>query len=221
MRQILSSALVALIVGSLAGLTVSAMAQSEPAADPAVELAGVNADTVDGRHAVGAGASPQQRRNKLVATDASGQLPANIVKPPWNRITGKPEALADGQIDWGEVGSKPGGFADGVDNQGVTKVTLTTVFSPGVSVSAGQTAFVTATCPAGSKPTGGGGGSTSALIYMTKSYPIDSGWVTWVYNASGLTYYYVAYAVCLSTTPAGGLAIASKGVEPAFMRKRN
>lgn len=39
----------------------------------------VNADKVDGRHAVGAGASVQQRKNKLVATSKRGRLPNNII----------------------------------------------------------------------------------------------------------------------------------------------
>jgi hypothetical protein len=39
----------------------------------------VNADKVDGKHAVGAGASTQQRKGKLVATNSSGRLPNNII----------------------------------------------------------------------------------------------------------------------------------------------
>jgi hypothetical protein len=39
----------------------------------------VNSDKVDGKHAVGAGASVAQRAGKLVATNARGQLPNNII----------------------------------------------------------------------------------------------------------------------------------------------
>lgn len=39
----------------------------------------VNADKVDGKHAVGAKASPAKRKGKLVATNASGRLPNNIL----------------------------------------------------------------------------------------------------------------------------------------------
>jgi hypothetical protein len=37
------------------------------------------ADTVDGKHAVGAGASPAKRRGKLVATNRKGRLPNNVI----------------------------------------------------------------------------------------------------------------------------------------------
>lgn len=50
-----------------------------------------NADTVDGKHAVGAGAAPRARKGKLVATDRRGLLPNNIIKkaPDANRLDGK------------------------------------------------------------------------------------------------------------------------------------
>lgn len=39
----------------------------------------VNADKVDGKHAVGAGSTVTGRAGKLVATDANGRLPNNII----------------------------------------------------------------------------------------------------------------------------------------------
>ncbi|MDP3890156.1 hypothetical protein [Nocardioides sp.] len=39
----------------------------------------VNAHKVDGKHAVGAGASVQKRKGKLVATNSAGRLPNNII----------------------------------------------------------------------------------------------------------------------------------------------
>jgi hypothetical protein len=39
----------------------------------------MNAHKVDGKHAVGARASPKQRAGKLVATDGSGSLPNGII----------------------------------------------------------------------------------------------------------------------------------------------
>lgn len=49
-----------------------------------------NADKVDGKHAVGAGATNAQRTGKLVATDANGRLPDNIIlkAPDANRLDG-------------------------------------------------------------------------------------------------------------------------------------
>ena len=41
-----------------------------------------NADKVDGKHAVGAGASRNKRANKLVATNTEGRFPANLVAAP-------------------------------------------------------------------------------------------------------------------------------------------
>jgi hypothetical protein len=69
---------VALIVGGIAGATVGAVAQTP--AEPAA-VSAINADRVDGRHAVGAGASKAARAGKLVATDKQGYLPSNIVRP--------------------------------------------------------------------------------------------------------------------------------------------
>jgi hypothetical protein len=114
MRRIISAILVAV---SLVTVTAAGtVAQSEPTTEQAIIPAGFNADKVDGRHAVGHGASARKRAGKLVATNKRGQLPSNIVKPAWRLILGKPAAFRDGRITWGEVQNKPGGFADGVDN---------------------------------------------------------------------------------------------------------
>jgi hypothetical protein len=80
MRQLLSTALVALIVGGLAGVSAGAVAQTgqTPAGPAAVST--INADRIDGRHAVSATASKAARAGKLVATDAQGYLPSNIVR---------------------------------------------------------------------------------------------------------------------------------------------
>jgi hypothetical protein len=110
MRQILSTALVALVVAALTAVTVSALAQSEPTAtstySPAA-VSNINADKVDGRHAVGAKAKIPQRAGKLVATDKHGFLPRNIVKPLW-----------------GMIQNMPAGFADGVDDGAFTSAVL-------------------------------------------------------------------------------------------------
>jgi hypothetical protein len=80
MRQVLATALVALVVGALAGATVSAVAQSDSEVIPSA-VSPVNADKVDGKHAVSAGASRARRAGKLVATNAQGYLPNNILNP--------------------------------------------------------------------------------------------------------------------------------------------
>jgi hypothetical protein len=51
----------------------------------------VNSDKVDGKHAVGAGATPASRAGKLVATNGSGRLPNNIIDkaPDSNLLDGR------------------------------------------------------------------------------------------------------------------------------------
>lgn len=81
MRQVISTALVAVVVSLVTVTAAGVLAQEtesrpiEPAA-----VAKINADRVDGKHAVGARASRTQRAGKLVATNAQGYLPANILQ---------------------------------------------------------------------------------------------------------------------------------------------
>ncbi len=111
MRQLVSTALVACIVGALAGASFGAMAQAP--AEPPVTTTALNADTVDRLSAVKATSKKARRKNKLVATDSKGFLPANIVKAKWGLIGGKPAFLADDQIAWNEVQGIPASLADG------------------------------------------------------------------------------------------------------------
>jgi len=219
MRQIISTGLVALIVGALAGATVSAVAQSpaQSPAEPVIEpAAGLNADTVDGRHAVGAGASKAKRARKLVATNASGFLPSNIVKPKWNLIRGKPAAFADGQIGWGEVQNKPAGFADGVDNVGVRGITITRVAGPTITIGTEWHSAQDVDCPTGSYAVGGGvqtHGDFDPHPLVAESYPLDADtWAARVYNPSST---FVAeantYVVCLAVKPSSAVTIAKRG----------
>lgn len=117
MRQVISTAIVAVIVGALAGATMSAVAQA-PAEQAITPAAGINAATVDGKSAVGYTNKKRARRGKLVATNKQGLLPSNIVQPFWGHIKNKPGILADQQISWGEVVGKPAGFADNADSVG-------------------------------------------------------------------------------------------------------
>ena len=107
MRQILSTALVAVIVGALAGVTAGTLAQAEPgsAVEPTAKVR--NADRVDGKHAVAYTNKRGVRAGKLVATNARGLLPSNIVQPYWGYIKNKPGILADHQIHWNEIVGKP------------------------------------------------------------------------------------------------------------------
>ena len=145
MRQVLSTAITALVVAALTAVTVSALAQDAPTTERTISPAAVsniNAHRVDGKHAVGFTNKPLARRNKLVATNKQGLLPSNIVKPLWGAIKHKPAALADGQISWSELQGIPAGFADGVDNVDTTTSYIATE-SPDIAVGASVTLIVT------------------------------------------------------------------------------
>jgi hypothetical protein len=215
MRQIISTAVVAVVVGAVAGATMGAVAQSGPEATTqqaiVPSVTSINAHKVDGRHAVSASASRGKRRGKLVATNMRGYLPANIIKPAWRLIQDKPGAFADGRIGWGEVASKPGGFADGVDN-GITGITITEVVGPEQTVNAGLVGLATATCPPGSKVIGGGF-AVSAVGVKTFGSGRHSAtaWAIGVYNSTGVSQTCSARAMCMSTDPATTISTASKG----------
>lgn len=100
-RTVLSLGLtLSLLIGTL--MTVIAQSESSEEA-PIAPAAGINADTVDGRHAVGATSDKAKRARKLVATDRRGLLPSNIVKPLWSLMKGVPSGFADGVDDVGYV----------------------------------------------------------------------------------------------------------------------
>ena len=86
-----------LITGVVAGTMVAAGPTLARAAYDAV-----NADKVDGKHAVSAAAPPTKRANKLVATNRNGRLPNNIIEraPDADRLGGKaPSDFADAGHD--------------------------------------------------------------------------------------------------------------------------
>jgi len=196
MRHILSTALVAVMVGSLAGVTAGTLAQPEPDTERTVSPAATaaNADKVDGRHAVKYTSKRGLRAGKLVATNYQGFLPSNIVKP-----------------FWGNIRNKPAGFADGVDNAGVTNVKLTYVEAK-TTLAAGEAKAITAWCPKGSWATGGGWYSSGWGFEMTRSQPYNdlSGWAAGGRNTAGSSIDIIAMAVCMSTTPSGALSIATR-----------
>jgi hypothetical protein len=112
MRQILSTAVVAVIV-SLLTLTVAGAVAQAPAEERAVTPAITqNSNRVDGKHAVAYTNKRGVRAGKLVATNGQGLLPSNIVQPYWGYIKNKPGILADHQIAWGEVTNTPAILAD-------------------------------------------------------------------------------------------------------------
>jgi len=183
-RHFMPIAIAAVMVMAIAPAATLAQ-EDEPAA---IEPAAINADTVDGRHAVGAKAIKKQRANKLVATNKWGMLPGNIVKPRWSLIQGM-----------------PAGFKDGKDNRGVTQIEITQVFAS-VYVPGDATQGVTATCETG-RVVGAGFELGSQDLRINGSHPSgDSAWTVRATNdhptsSSQLT----VYAICLTTSPASAL----------------
>jgi hypothetical protein len=228
MRHILSTALVALIVAALTAVTVSAVAQS-PAQLP-VEATALNADTVDRLSAVKATNRKAARANKLVAADATGFLPSNIVKAKWELIGGKPATLADGLVSWNEVQGIPASLADGVDDAGITGVTVTRVQGPKSAPQADGVTFAYAYCPEGTLLVGGGADidtgndQTSAnLTHFLSNQPGGPrNWFAraWKQLGTSGSYQVQAFAICLSTEPAGNLILAGKVNRAATKKAR-
>jgi hypothetical protein len=77
------------------------------AGGPAIAKA-LNADTVDHKHAVGAGASVKARKGKLVATDKrTGRLPDNIIGTAPKALTAKVADSADSAADAAKLAGQP------------------------------------------------------------------------------------------------------------------
>jgi hypothetical protein len=75
----------------LVAITVTAILAGGGAPLAAAVFDAVNADKVDGKHAVGAGATARQRAGKLVATNSLGRLPNTIIAkaPDADRLDGR------------------------------------------------------------------------------------------------------------------------------------
>lgn len=213
MRQTFSTAIVAVIVSLLTLTVAGAMAQPGPAkdeVDPAAKAR--NADRVDGKHAVAYTNKRGVRAGKLVATNRRGLLPSNIVQPYWGYIKNKPGILTDDQIHWNEVVGKPAGFVDGVDDAGVTGITITRVATPKKDVPADGTEDAIAYCPPGSRVVAGGvNGST---VVIEDSYPRnDTEWYgrgTDLAGGGGSIY---VFALCMSVEP--GIVAAARNANIA------
>jgi hypothetical protein len=113
-------------------IVVAMVTAALTAATPAIAASVVdyarNAGKVDGKSAVGAAATPTKRAGKLVATDALGYLPDNILNSlDWTKLANVPAGFADGTDDvggdWNSLTNVPAGFADGTDNVGYFKGT--------------------------------------------------------------------------------------------------
>lgn len=192
--------------------------------------AGLNADTVDRKHAVAATNNKAKRAKKLVATNQRGLLPANIVRPLWGLIQGIPAVLADGVVGWGEVANKPAGFADGVDDVGVAKVRVLQLDGAQVKVGSGTglAGFFLA-CPAGSVVVGGGYSTSLQVIESRPDGPSDPGdpwgWEVVVKRDADEAKPFSLRVSCIATDPPGALEaenlkVSVAKLSPSQLKKR-
>ncbi len=134
-----------------------------------------------------------------------------------------------GPADWNAISNRPAGFADGVDDQGVTGLTITRVQGPYTQVyaNASGTAWGQAhvDCPAGSRVVGGGYWSPTNAFAVNSSTATDAdtwtvfatllgktgdGWVSAIMRADVL---------CMRVEPGGALTVAAKTKHPKGANK--
>jgi hypothetical protein len=130
----------------------------------------------------------------------------------WGEVQNKPGILDDNQIGWGEVENKPAGFADGVDDQGVTGIKLTFV-EVKRTLAPGKDFADIARCPAGAKVTGGGFYSGAVFGFEAiRSHPLNdlSGWVAGGRNPTSSDMPVATTAICMQITPSGALTTAKR-----------
>ena len=198
MRQVLSTAITAVIVSLLTLTAAGALAQDAPTTERTISPAAVsniNADRVDGKHAVGFTNKRAGRAgHKLVATNKQGLLPSNIVKPLW-----------------GAIKDKPAGFADGIDNEGVSGVTLVTTSDYRTLEASASSGYVLH-CPAGNA-TGGGFLNVAASTRVLGSLPYGDHYYLELENTIATPDSFDLYVTCLTTE--GGVAVASRLTQAA------
>ena len=164
---------------------------------------------------------------KLISWNAKGPAGPQGAQGPQGPQGGQGPA---GPADWNAIPNKPAGFADGVDDDGVTAVKIRTVTSPTPgTIASGGGGFDTADCPTGFLAVGGGyalGGTASDLdgvvVFRSNAFDAD----TWIVDGfkppSGNSVTITAQVTCMRAEPAG-LVIAAKnshyGPKKAHVRK--
>ena len=174
-----------------------------------------NSDKVDGLHAVGAGAGPNVRKGKLVATHrATGRLPNNIIAkaPDANRLD-----RLDSTAFLRRTGkAADANLLDGVNSSGFLRGVRMRTGST-FSISAGSFNEGTASCLAGEYATGGGAYPRSNVLTprITASFPtpnpnaftapgngtVPTGWHVYVANEAYGAIEMTPYVLCIGATP--------------------
>jgi len=141
---------------------------------------------------------------RLIRWNAKGQPGAQGVQG----VQG-PQGPA-GPADWNAIPNKPAGFADGVDDEGVTRVRVTQYDSGVVDVAAGAgLAGFFIPCPVGSVIVGGGYMTDLHVIQSRPDGPSDPGdpygWEVTVERHPTNVKGFAMRATCLATSPPGAL----------------
>jgi len=143
-----------------------------------------------------------------VVAGAAGQITGRQIKD--GSVTGKD--IKDKSITATDVSGSiagPAGPAGAAGPQGLPGApgapgapgisAYTTVLASTITtVATGQEAYSNASCPTGTQPLGGGAyrQSTGTGMMMSSSYPTSGGWIASIYNTSGSSQTFRAYAVC-------------------------
>jgi hypothetical protein len=136
MRRIVGRDARLVVIAAVTASLTTGLVMAAPAVGGAVAAIVRNSHMVDGRHAVGAGASVKARKGKLVATSPkTGKLPSNIIAtaPNARRLGGKGAATyarkaalrspgtineSTNPVRWSKLNGVPRGLADGTDDIG-------------------------------------------------------------------------------------------------------
>jgi hypothetical protein len=166
----------------LIAVVASAVTAGAPAIAHGVQhaLFAHNADKVDGKHAVGSGATTTARKGKLVATSSTtGRLPNNIIAKVAN--------------------------ADQLAGHDATEFMSRNLFVTNevVGVDDNTTGYVSVECGEGKIATGGGATTQMADAPIIQSMPLEDidrvpvGWQAIAVNNSGETVNISAFAICV------------------------
>ena len=204
MRQVLSTAFVALVVGALAGGTAGALAQ--------VPEGGGRRSA--NRHAGGGASTPTRWTASMpsVPVHPGSSGPASSW-PRTRRASCHPTSSSPSGAT-----SRTCPRASPTVSTMASPSTTHLADSPPVTIAAADNGTALATCPAGTKVLSGGGTASSFLVHMVTSFQAGNGWIvayqnTDTVNARTIT----AIATCATVTPASAIATTAKRARAASL----
>jgi len=219
-RRVMAAGItVAMLVGLLGSAPV--LAQGDEVTPAAVS--NVNADRVDGVHANKYTTQLGKRAKKLVATNASGYLPNNIIlKALDSELLDGLDSLAfatlaalgsaagavnqaDNPVQWNQLQGVPAEIADGVDN-GITSMTYSQHTGAAVAIAGLGNATAVANCPAGSVPVSGGHTASAFTIYNVSSFRTGNGWIIAAHNDTAVAGTITPVVHCVTAVPSTSIS---------------